>query len=150
MIAKGWGRVALVASALGHPLSELVLRRGGRTGAVVAEVVCGGLVIRDVALIRSGTPGRLRRLPASLLWLEAAAAAAAAGSIGWTAVRPGQPRGGAARAGLGTAQAIRGSALGLLFGLHTVRFWIYLQPDQGRRPEVRSIPAGPHRPPASA
>jgi len=24
-------------------------------------------------------------------------------------------------------------AVGALFGLHTVRFWIYLQPDQGRK-----------------
>jgi hypothetical protein len=33
----------------------------------------------------------------------------------------------------GIIETLRRGAVGLLFGLHTYRFWIYLQPDQGRR-----------------
>ena len=38
-----------------------------------------------------------------------------------------------ARADPGLAETARRFAVGALFGLHTVRFWIYLQPDQGRK-----------------
>ena len=129
-----------MASALGWPLSELVLRLPGRRGVVLVETVCAGLLVRDLALIRSGAPHRLRRLPAVLLWLETVAAGVAVGGTGWAALRQRQAGGRAASPGTASPQLVRGSALGLLFGLHTLRFWIYLQPGQGRRgsePELR-------------
>ena len=85
----------------------------------------------DVAMIAAGVPDRLRRGPAILLWLEAAAAVAAA----VTGLRPvldatalhravGQDR-------PDVGEYARRAAMGALFGLHTVRFRIYLQPIPG-------------------
>ena len=70
-------RAVLVVSGLGFPLTQLVIRRFGRPGAVVVEVVCGGLLVRDAVLIATGVPGLLRRGPATLLWLEVATGVAA-------------------------------------------------------------------------
>jgi hypothetical protein len=69
-----------------------------------------------------------------LLWLELAAAAAAT-ILG---LRSALDDAAAAAAGDGAArpdalEAARRAAVGTLFGLHTVRFRIYLRPDQGRR-----------------
>jgi hypothetical protein len=126
------GRAVLVVSALGYPLFQSVIRRFGRRGACVTELVTAGLMARDLAMIATGTPGRLRQVPALLLWSEvgAAAVASVAGAVvildadAWGPQGPGGPS---------TAEIVRRAAVGSLFGLHTVRFWIYLQPDQGRR-----------------
>ena len=66
-------------SAAGFPLTQLAIRRFGRRGAIVTEGACAGLAVRDAAMIAAGTPAHLRRGPAFLLWLELAAAVAAAG-----------------------------------------------------------------------
>jgi len=132
------GRGVLMLSAMGFPLTQLVIRRVGLAGAVVAEVVCGGLLVRDVTMIATGAPGRLRRDPAILLWLEAAAGAAAV----VTGLRPLLDSDALRRAGQGRPdrfEAARRAAVGALFGLHTVRFRIYLQPGSGQR---RSDPRG--------
>jgi hypothetical protein len=71
------GRAVLGLSAMGFPLTQLVIRRLGFGGAVAVEAVCGGLLVRDAAMLAAGAPSRLRRGPAALLWLEAAAGAAA-------------------------------------------------------------------------
>jgi hypothetical protein len=62
---------------MGLPLTQLAIRRFGLRGVLVVEAACGGLLVRDVAMIAAGAPSRLRRGPATLLRLEAAAAAAA-------------------------------------------------------------------------
>jgi hypothetical protein len=126
------GRAVLAASALGYPLTLLAVRRFGRRGALVAEAVCGGLLVRDAAMLRMGTARRLRRGPAALLWLETAAAAAAVA----TGLRPLFPADGVQAATdrpPDRAGVARRAAVGALFGLHTVRFWIYLRPDRGLR-----------------
>jgi hypothetical protein len=119
------GTLVLGLSALGYPLTEFVVRRWERTGRVIVVGVCGGLAIRDAVLIAQGVPGRLRPRPAQLLWLELGAAVAAtlAGSISLFD---------GARRGYGI-DGVRRTAIGLLFGLHTLRFRIYLEPDRGRR-----------------
>jgi hypothetical protein len=76
------GRAALVLSAAGYPLTEAVIRRFGRPGATVVAAVCLGLLARDTVLIGRGTPRVLRRVPATLLWLEAGAAAATLKLVG--------------------------------------------------------------------
>jgi len=117
---------------MGYPLTQLVIRRLGRRGAVVVETVCAGLLARDLAMLAKGTPRRLRRGPALLLWLETAAAGAAA----LTSVRPALSEEASRRAmqlWANPREALRRAAVGLLFGLHTWRFWIYLKPDRGRR-----------------
>lgn len=130
--AAGWllGRAILVTSGCGFPLTQAVIARFGRAGAVVAEGVVVGLLVRDCALVAGGTPSRLRPFPAALLWLELAAAGLAS-VAGLAAIR--RPRQRFDRTPAGAMEAIRRGAVGLLFGLHTYRFWIYLQPDRGRR-----------------
>jgi hypothetical protein len=124
--------VVLGLSGLGFPLTQLAVRRLGRPGAAVVEAVSVGLLARDAAMIASGAPRRLRRGPAALLWLEAAAAVIA--SVLGLPLLVGV---GARRRALedrpSGAEALRRLALGALFGLHTVRFRIYLQPDRGLR-----------------
>ena len=127
------GKVVLGLSAAGFPLTQLAIRRFGRRGAIVTEGACAGLAVRDAAMIAAGTPAHLRRGPAFLLWLElVAAVAAAALGIGLatghravsqaTGSRPAPP------------ERARRAAVGALFALHTIRFWIYLQPDHGLKP----------------
>ncbi len=119
--------MVLALSAMGYPLTQLLIRRLGRRGALGVETVCAGLLARDLAMLAKGTARRLRRGPALLLWLETAAAGAAA----LTGVPPVLGKDKPQRAT--PLEALRRAAVGLLFGLHTWRFWIYLKPDQGRR-----------------
>ena len=80
--------------------------------------------------MRLGAPRRLRPVPALLLWLELAAAAVAS-VAGLGAII--SPRGVPTRSPAGVVEAVRQAAVGVLFGLHTYRLWIYLQPDRGLR-----------------
>jgi hypothetical protein len=128
----GWllGRAILVTSGCGFPLTQAVIARFGRAGAIVAEGVAVGLLVRDCALVRRGAPRRLRPFPAALLRLELGAAALAS-VAGLAAIS--RPHQGLDRTPAGVLEALRRGAVGLLFGLHTYRFWIYLQPDHGLR-----------------
>ena len=121
------GRSVLVISALGYPLTEVVLRRGGRTGIFVVAGACFGLTVRDAAMIASGTPERLRKFPAMLLYLELGAA-----FIATLASLPRLRKRGAAGEESVRVERLRRTATLILFGLHTIRFYIYLQPNQGR------------------
>jgi hypothetical protein len=135
--ARPFGRVGLGILALsgaGFPLTQLAIARFGRRGAMFVEALVVGLLLRDIGLIVSGTPSRLRAGPAALLWAEAAAAAAAA-MAGALLLR--DPEVAAARqAGwaVGRGELFRRVAVGTLFGLHTVRFRTRLSPGAGRRP----------------
>ena len=98
----------------------------------MAECVCAGLAIRDASMLASGVPGRLRRFPAALLRLELAAGVVAclAGLHPLLSARSAD-RPAAARAC--AADTVRRAAVATLFAVHTIRFAIYLRPDQGRR-----------------
>jgi glyoxylase-like metal-dependent hydrolase (beta-lactamase superfamily II) len=130
------GRVVLGLSSLGLPLTQLAMRRLGPRGAMVVEAVCGGLLVRDAAMLAAGAPRRLRRGPAALLWLETLAGATAV----LAGIRPVLDAGARERA-QGShpdrPEALRRAAVGVLFGLHTVRYRIYLQPDHGLRQPSR-------------
>ncbi len=121
--ARGWllGRAVLVISGCGFALTQAVIARFGRGGAIVTESVAVGLLVRDCALIGLRAPRRLRRVPAALLWLELGAAALAS-VIGLAAIR--RPRQLLDATPAGLIEALRRGAVGLLFGLHTHRFWI--------------------------
>lgn len=127
------GAVVLGLSACGYPLTQVVIRRWGVRGVAVAESVCAGLVIRDASMVASGVTGRLRRVPAVLLWLELAGGivASLAGLVPLLSARS------AARGGIcgetAAAENVRRAAVATLFTVHTIRFGIYLRPDQGRR-----------------
>ncbi len=126
------GSIVLGLSACGYPLTQLVIRRWGVRGAAAAECVCAGLAIRDASMVASGVPGRLRRLPASLLRLELAVGVVAslAGLHLFLGARSAD-RPAAARAC--AMDTVRRAAVAMLFAVHTIRFGIYLRPDQGRR-----------------
>ena len=105
----------------------------------MAECVCAGLAIRDASMMAGGVPGRLRRFPAWLLRLELAVGVVAslAGLHPLLSARPAD-RPAAARAC--AAETVRRAAVATLFAVHTIRFGIYLRPDQGRRPDsVRQL-----------
>ena len=91
-----------------------------------------GLAIRDAGMIAAGAPGRLRRGPAVLLWLELVSAIAAAG-LGLRLLADAEAIERVAEAPPDAMETARRAAVGTLFGLHTVRFRIYLQPDRGRK-----------------
>ncbi len=124
------GRATLIVSGLGFPLTQAVILRFGRAGALVAEAVSGLLFVRDLAMVAGGAPKRLRTFPALLLRIELAAGAVAV-VTGLTAIL--RPRQAVERSAAGAVEAVRRGAVGTLFGMHTYRFWIYLQPGQGRR-----------------
>jgi hypothetical protein len=125
------GKVVLGLSAAGYPLTEFAIRRFGRRGAVITEVACCGLSVRDTAMVVAGVPSRLRLGPSILLWMELTVAVAAS-ALGLQSTVDDEFRK-RARADPGPVEIARRFAVGALFGLHTVRFWIYLQPDQGRK-----------------
>ena len=126
------GTAVLGRSACGYPLTRFVVRRWDRPGAVVVESVCAGLAVRDASMIAAGTPKRLRTLPAALLLLELAAGAVASVAGGSLLLRSssGQQATPPTR---GDAGNVERAAVATMFALHTVRFGIYLRPDQGRR-----------------
>jgi hypothetical protein len=127
------GKVVLGLSAAGFPLTQLAIRRFGRRGAIVTEGACAGLAVRDAAMIAAGTPAHLRRGPAFLLRLELAAAVVAAG-LGVGLATGDRAVSQAAGSRPVPLERARRAAVGALFALHTVRFWIYLQPDHGLKP----------------
>jgi hypothetical protein len=116
---------------MGYPLTRLVIGRLGRRGAVLVEAIAVMLLVRDAALVASGTPSVLRPAPARLLYLELVAAIAAT----LTGLRLVFGRRTARSAGLSAiaSELAPHASLVALFAIHTVRFWIYLRPDQGRK-----------------
>jgi hypothetical protein len=126
------GRTVLLVSSIGFPLTQAAIRHLGRNGAVATEAVAVGLLARDVALIAAGAPRRLRRGPALLLRLETAVAALAA-VTGLRLVADESARLRALEPKSVGAETLRRLAFGVLFGLHTARFRIYLSPGRGLR-----------------
>jgi len=120
------GGLVLVLSGLGFPMTQALIARFGRRGALIAEGVAVALLVRDAALVRKGLPARLQPLPGHLLWLELGAAALST-LAGLAAVtRPSQR---VQPTTAGALEALRRFAV----GLHTYRFWIYLGRDHGLR-----------------
>ncbi len=133
------GHAVLALSALGYPLTQLAIRSLGRRGALLVEAACGGLLARDMAMLASGAPRRLRRGPGLLLWCEAVVATAAV--LLGVGLLVDQDRATGRPLQVKRSEVLRRGAVCLLFGLHTVRFWVYLQPDRGRRPPASNPPA---------
>jgi hypothetical protein len=126
------GQLLLALSGAGYPLTQLAIRTAGRRGAVLVEAVCGGLLLRDIALLRTGTDQRLRRGPAALLWLETSAALAAV-LAGVRPILSAGARGEVLDLRPSRSEALRRATIGTLFGIHTLRFRIYLRPGRGLR-----------------
>ena len=124
-------KAVLALSASGYPLTQAAIRYGGMWGAGLTEAACLGLLARDAAMIGGGTPHRLRALPALLLWAELGASLAASVTCLPLLVQARSAERSVRSAG--RLEAGRRAAVMTMFGLHTVRFWIYLRPDSGRR-----------------
>jgi hypothetical protein len=127
------GVIVVGLSGCGYPLTQLVVRRRGVRGAAAAQCVCAGLVTRDAPMVAGGVPGRLRRVPAGLSFPELGAGVAAS-LAGLPPLLSAQPADRAGSARISAADNVRRAAVAVLFAIHTVRFGIYLRPDQGRRP----------------
>lgn len=110
----------------------------------MAEAVCAGLAIRDASMVASGILGRLRTVPADLLRLELAAGVVSS-LAGMHPLLSARPADQASSARLCAAEVVRRTAVATLFAVHTIRFGIYLRPDQGRRaaPPPGASPAVP-------
>jgi hypothetical protein len=134
------GRVVIGLSGMGYPLTQVAIRRLGRPGTAVVAAVSVGLLARDAAMIVGGAPHRLRRGPAALLWLEAVTAAIAS-VLGLRLLVDAGARGRALDPRPSGAEALRRFALGALFGLHTLRFRIYLRPGSGLREQAEPAPS---------
>ncbi len=130
------GAAVLGLSACGYPLTQFAVRRWGVRGAAVAECACAGLAFRDAWLVAGGVPEKLRAVPAALLRLELAAGAAAS-LAGLGPLLGARPAGRTAPAKARAADGVRRTAIAALFAVHTIRFAIYLRPDQG----LRALPA---------
>jgi hypothetical protein len=126
------GAAVLGLSACGYPLMQFAVRRWGVRGGGR-----GGMCMRWPGYPRClhdrrRCPGGVRAVPAALLRLELAAGMVAslaglgplpgARSADWTT--PATAR---------AADRARRAAVATLSAIHTVRFAIYLRPEQGRR-----------------
>ncbi len=123
---RALGAAILGLSGAGFPLTQLAIARLGRRGAIVVAGVTAGLFVRDAAMLAAGAPRRLQPGPAGLLWAETAVAAAAT-AAGLLLLR--DPDVAAARMPgwrVGPSELARRLAIGMLFGLHTLRYRIYL------------------------
>ena len=129
---RALGRVVMGLSGAGFPLTQSAIGRFGRPGAVLVVGVTAGLLARDAALVAMGTPHRLQPGPSRLLWAETAVAVAATGA-GLLLLR--DPEVAAARDpgwNVPRRELFRRFAIGMLFGLHTLRLRVYLSPGSGR------------------
>ncbi len=128
------GRLILVLSGMGYPLTQFAIVRHGRRGAVVAQGIAALLLVRDATLVATGAPALLRAGPARLLYLEGFAALVAA--LAGLRLLTGDPTIGAVVRPGDRLEWLRRVSMAALFGLHTWRFSIYLQPDHGRRTDL--------------
>lgn len=150
---QGWlGRVLLSLSLGGLPLVLLVLRRLGRRGGIIVACGCSVLFARGLAMVSSGVPARLRRLPRLLLLLEVVVSGTATFAGLWAhakapaphppagddgdlthGIEVGERAGDRAPATRQAAARLATAAAAVTFVLHTAREAIYLSPGHGRR-----------------
>jgi hypothetical protein len=128
------GGAILAASGLGYPLTQVAIARFGRAGVVAVQAVTVGLLVRDVALVATGTTDRLERGPAALLLVETGAALVATVANASLATVAGREAATTRGWHVSWRELVRRAALGTLFGIHTMRFRVYLAPGSGLRP----------------
>jgi hypothetical protein len=135
---RALGAVILAASGSGFPLTQLALARLGRPGALLVGAVTVGLLARDLAMIARGAPSRLEAGPAALLYAETAVAAVAAATCLALATDDGLEAARTRGWHVGRIELLRRVAMGTLFGIHTMRYRIYLAPGRGVREAAAS------------
>ena len=138
--------VLLMLSGAAGPLGWLLLGKSERWGPPIVRAGCAVLFLRDVAMVFTGAPRRLRPLPAVLLLIELATAGVvlAAGAEAWlcrlrraATPRTGPPKELAPVNARPPAHDPRREpaaiAAAATFLIHTVRQAIYVSPGHGRR-----------------
>jgi len=130
MSQRPLGKLLMVISVAGAPIILFVLRRFGRFGGPVVVAGCGTLFVRDLTMVTSGVPVRLKPVPRLLLFAEvsASATAALAGLWAWILM----PLLGERERPHGRVVGAATTASVATLVLHAVRFAIYLSPGQGR------------------
>jgi len=134
------GKLLLMLSLAGAPIILFVLRQFGRFGGPMVVAGCGTLFVRDLTMVTSGVPDRLKPLPRLLLFAEVSVSATATltGLWAWTVMpllgeRAEHGRGhGAGESAHGRVARVATTTSVATLVLHTVRFTIYLSPGQGR------------------
>jgi hypothetical protein len=135
------GRVLLGLSVAGGLLIPVIVRRFGRRGGAVAVAGCGTLFVRDVTMVATGVPARLKPVPRLLLFAEVASSAIATVTGLWAWIVgpllgrrvPGDDAAGRTLGGRrGDSDRVAVAASVVTLRLHAARFAIYLSPGQGR------------------
>ncbi len=129
------GHLALGLIGMGFPLTQLVIRRFDKAGAIAVEAVSVGVLARDLRLVATGAPRAMRRAPAVLLWVETVAAALASG-LGLRLILSAEARVRALDQRPVGAEVARRIALGTMFGMGSWRMRISRQPGDGRQTET--------------
>jgi hypothetical protein len=132
-VNRALGGIVLAASGLGFPLTQVAIARLGRSGAIAVQATTVGLLVRDVALVATGTAGSLERGPAALLLAETAAASVATLANANLGTANGRKAATTRGWHVGRRELVRRAAVGALFGIHTLRFRVYLAPGSGLR-----------------
>ncbi len=113
-------------SAAALPSAILLLRRFDRRGALVVEAGCAILLARDLTMVVTGVPARLRPLPRVLLVAELVTSGTAV-AAGWRAINDSA---GAVKPPNDSPVAhLRTIAAAATFALHTVRQAIYVSTE---------------------
>jgi len=143
---QGWlGMVLLASSAAGPALVVHLLRRRGHWGELVVAAACGVLFLRDVTMVGTGVPGRLRPVPRLLLIAELTTFGVATSAALWAWVgralvnRRAAAGGGASASAAHAPRLVATLAAAASFVLHTVRYAIYLSPGHGRQEPTRPV-----------
>jgi hypothetical protein len=129
---KALGTGIAVVSGSGFPLSQILIARLGRPGAIAVAVVTAGILARDVSLVVTGRPAADAPRLAPLLYVETAVAAVATVTSLASITDAGLEAARSRERWVGGVELLRRMSLGLLFGLHAMRFKQYLQLPGGR------------------
>jgi hypothetical protein len=124
------GYLALGLVGMGFPVTQVVIRRFGRAGAVAVEAASVCVLARDLGQVAAGAPRTMRRGAAVLLWLETLAAAVAS-VLGLRLILNAEARLRALDPRPVGPEVARRFALGAMFGMGSMRLRSSLQPDDG-------------------
>jgi hypothetical protein len=133
MTTNVWANRALLGlSGLGATITEFAVGRFGRPGAMASAAACNAVLVRDTALIASGTLRDLKRGPAGLLVLETGVAALAS-VLSIRLLFNDRALEVARGDGSSTPEVVRRVAITTLFAIHSGRYSIFLRPGHGLR-----------------
>jgi hypothetical protein len=123
---QAFGAVIAVVSGSGFPITQFALARFGRPGALVVGAMTTVILARDVSLIVTSRDTGDTTGPAVILYAETAVAVLATVANLSLATERGLEASRARGWRVGWVELVRRASLGLLFGMHAMRFRSYL------------------------